>query len=41
VVARTAPDIGQHTREVLAELLGYDDATLKALENDGVIGVGK
>jgi CoA:oxalate CoA-transferase len=41
VVARTAPDIGQHTREVLAELLGYDDTTLKALENDGVIGVGK
>ena len=41
VVARTAPNIGQHTREVLAELLGYDDATLKALENDGVIGVGK
>ena len=41
VVARTAPDIGQHTREVLAELLGYDDATLKVLENDGVIGVGK
>jgi CoA:oxalate CoA-transferase len=41
VVARTAPDIGQHTREVLAELLGYDDVTLKALENDGVIGVGE
>jgi crotonobetainyl-CoA:carnitine CoA-transferase CaiB-like acyl-CoA transferase len=41
VVLRTAPDIGQHTREVLAELLGYDDATLTALEKNGVIGVGK
>jgi crotonobetainyl-CoA:carnitine CoA-transferase CaiB-like acyl-CoA transferase len=41
VVAQTAPDIGQHTREVLTELLGYDDATLEALEKDGVIGVGK
>jgi crotonobetainyl-CoA:carnitine CoA-transferase CaiB-like acyl-CoA transferase len=41
VVARTAPDIGQHTREVLVELLGYDDATLTTLEKDGVIGIGK
>jgi len=35
-VERTAPDLGQHTEEVLREVLGYDDAQLQALEADGV-----
>jgi benzylsuccinate CoA-transferase BbsF subunit len=35
-VERAAPDLGQHTAEVLRELLGYKDAELKALEADGV-----
>jgi crotonobetainyl-CoA:carnitine CoA-transferase CaiB-like acyl-CoA transferase len=36
VVERTAPALGQHTAEVLRELLGYNDARLKALEAEGV-----
>jgi crotonobetainyl-CoA:carnitine CoA-transferase CaiB-like acyl-CoA transferase len=35
---RPAPLFGQHTREVLAELLGYDDATLDGLAAEHVIG---
>jgi crotonobetainyl-CoA:carnitine CoA-transferase CaiB-like acyl-CoA transferase len=35
-VERTAPDPGQHTAEVLRELLGYNEAQLKALEAEGV-----
>jgi crotonobetainyl-CoA:carnitine CoA-transferase CaiB-like acyl-CoA transferase len=38
VVAPTgAPRLGEHTREVLAELLGLDDAELDALHADGVV----
>jgi len=36
---RVAPDIGEHSREVLASL-GYDDATLDALITAGVVGQG-
>ncbi len=32
-----APTLGQHNREVLAEVLGYDDATIDALEAAGVL----
>jgi benzylsuccinate CoA-transferase BbsF subunit len=35
-VERTAPDLGQHTAEVLRELLGYDDADLEKLAEAGV-----
>jgi len=35
-IERTAPDLGQHTAEVLREVLGYDDAQLQALDADGV-----
>ena len=36
-IERAAPDLGQHTDEVLRELLGYDDAQLKKLADAGVI----
>ena len=36
LVERTAPDLGQHTAEVLRELLGYNDAEVQALEAEGV-----
>jgi crotonobetainyl-CoA:carnitine CoA-transferase CaiB-like acyl-CoA transferase len=36
-----APLLGQHTRAVLAELLGYDEAKLVALGAAGVFGAGK
>ena len=34
-----APDVGQHTHEVLREVLGYDDARLVALAKAGAFGV--
>ena len=36
VIERPAPDLGQHTDEVLRELLGYDDTCLKQLSDSGV-----
>ncbi len=35
-IERPAPDLGQHTAEVLRELLGCDDARLKQLNDSGV-----
>lgn len=35
-IDRAAPDLGQHTDEVLRELLGYDAARLKQLKDNGV-----
>jgi benzylsuccinate CoA-transferase BbsF subunit len=37
VLDRPAPLLGQHTREVLSDLLGLDEARLDALEADGVL----
>jgi CoA:oxalate CoA-transferase len=36
-IPRPAPRLGEHTREALTKLLGYDDAKLDALESSGVI----
>jgi crotonobetainyl-CoA:carnitine CoA-transferase CaiB-like acyl-CoA transferase len=35
-IERPAPELGQHTDEVLRELLGYDDAELARLKDSGV-----
>ena len=35
-IERPAPDLGQHTNEVLRELLGYDEERLKKLADTGV-----
>lgn len=31
------PMLGEHTNEVLTDLLGYDDLEILKLENDGVV----
>lgn len=36
-VRQNAPALGSDTRQVLAEMLGYDDARISALAADGVI----
>lgn len=36
-VAGPAPMLGEHTREVLNELLGYGDERLDSLKEQGVI----
>ena len=33
-----APTVGQHTDEVLAEVLGYDDARVASLREAGALG---
>jgi crotonobetainyl-CoA:carnitine CoA-transferase CaiB-like acyl-CoA transferase len=35
-IERAAPDLGQHTEQVLRELLGYDDEALRRLADAGV-----
>ena len=35
-IERAAPDLGQHTDEVLRELLNFSDAQLKRLADSGV-----
>jgi len=37
-VRRRPPRLGEHTDEVLRDLLGYDDARVAALREDGTIG---
>ena len=33
-----APTVGQHTQQVLREVLGYDDAKLAELRESGALG---
>ena len=33
-----APSVGEHTDEVLREVLGYDDARIRALREKGALG---
>jgi crotonobetainyl-CoA:carnitine CoA-transferase CaiB-like acyl-CoA transferase len=35
---RKAPTVGQHSDEVLRDVLGYDDARIAALRESGVLG---
>jgi crotonobetainyl-CoA:carnitine CoA-transferase CaiB-like acyl-CoA transferase len=35
---RKAPTVGQHSDEVLKDVLGYDDATIATLRDSGVLG---
>jgi crotonobetainyl-CoA:carnitine CoA-transferase CaiB-like acyl-CoA transferase len=35
-ISRDAPDLGQHTREVLSEVLGLDDSAIQHLVELGV-----
>jgi crotonobetainyl-CoA:carnitine CoA-transferase CaiB-like acyl-CoA transferase len=35
-----APEAGEHTDEVLRDLLGYDDARIAALRASGALGTG-
>jgi crotonobetainyl-CoA:carnitine CoA-transferase CaiB-like acyl-CoA transferase len=37
-VPTKAPTVGQHTDEVLRDLLGYDDERVAALRRDGALG---
>jgi crotonobetainyl-CoA:carnitine CoA-transferase CaiB-like acyl-CoA transferase len=37
-VPTKAPTVGQHTDEVLREVLGYDDARIAALREAGTLG---
>lgn len=39
VVEAPAPTVGQHTRQVLGEILGYDDGRVDSLAEDNVIAV--
>ena len=39
MVVGSAPTVGQHTREVLTDLLGYSDEEAQALVDDEVVGV--
>ena len=38
MVVGSAPTVGQHTREVLADLLGFADERVEALIDRGVVG---
>ncbi|HEY2107159.1 MAG TPA: hypothetical protein VGH29_15275, partial [Candidatus Binataceae bacterium] len=36
-ITRPAPALGEHNREVLQELLGYSDAKIASLVEDGLL----
>jgi crotonobetainyl-CoA:carnitine CoA-transferase CaiB-like acyl-CoA transferase len=35
-----APQLGQHTRPILKDLLGYDEAEIERLAAEGVVALG-
>ena len=37
-VTAPAPCLGQHSREVLGDVLGYSESEIEALAADGVLG---
>ena len=37
-VPTKAPEVGEHTEEVLRDVLGYDDAKLASLRDAGALG---
>ncbi len=37
-LTRAAPTLGQHNREILKDLCGYDDIEIDALEDAGIVG---
>ena len=39
MVVGSAPTVGQHTRELLADILGYSDDQVQALVDEEVVGV--
>src|SRR5262249_50240966 len=40
MVVGPAPAVGQHTKEILTDLLGYSEERVQALYGEGVIGLG-
>mgnify|MGYP001448159952 CR=1 FL=1 len=40
MVVGSAPTVGQHTKEILSEVLGYSSQTIEALCSDGVVNTG-
>jgi CoA:oxalate CoA-transferase len=40
-IPRRAPHLGEHSREILRELLGLDDAAVAKLESSGVVKSGR
>jgi crotonobetainyl-CoA:carnitine CoA-transferase CaiB-like acyl-CoA transferase len=39
--AEPAPNLGQHTREILQDILGYDSKDIDKLASDGVVQVAE
>ena len=37
---RKAPEVGEHTEDVLVSVLGYDDATIATKRSAGAFGSG-
>ena len=40
MVVGSTPLVGEHTREVLSDILGYGDDKIRSLQEDSVVGVG-
>jgi crotonobetainyl-CoA:carnitine CoA-transferase CaiB-like acyl-CoA transferase len=40
MIYRCAPDLGEHTAEVLSNILNYPDEKIISLQNEGVVAIG-